>query len=188
MQLWTKLKLRLKYLGDEEMSDCSSECDITERGDILKDNPEYAIKLFKKGYNCSQAVLATYCEELGLNLETALKMASSFGGGMGGLREVCGAVSSMFMIAGLKYGYIDPEDSSLKQKHYELIQKLSQRFKEKNGSIICRELLGLEIHHDSPMPESRTKEYYEKRPCEEYIKFAAEIIDEELSIKETGLC
>lgn len=122
-----------------------------------------------------------------LDFETALKLASSFGGGMGRLREVCGAVSSMFMVAGLKYGYIDPKDRALKQKHYELIQNLSQRFKGKNGSIICRELLGLDLRHDSPMPEARSEDYYKKRPCAELVKCSSEIIDEVLSIK-VGLC
>jgi C_GCAxxG_C_C family probable redox protein len=112
-----------------------------------------------------------------LDFATALKLSASFGGGMGRLREVCGAVSAMFMVAGLKYGYIDPKDRVSKQKHYELIQMLSQRFKEENGSIICRELLGLKIQHDSPTPEERTREYYKKRPCVELVKCAAEIID-----------
>lgn len=153
----------------------------------MNNNPERAVKLFNEGYNCSQAVLGAYSDELKLDFETALKLASSFGGGMGRLREVCGAVSSMFMVAGLKYGYIDPKDRALKQKHYELIQNLSQRFKEKNGSIICRELLGLNLRHDSPMPEARTEDYYKKRPCAELVKCSSEIIDEVLSIK-VGLC
>jgi C_GCAxxG_C_C family probable redox protein len=126
----------------------------------LNNNPECAVKLFKEGYNCSQSVIGAYYKELGMDFETAIKLTSSFGGGMGRLREVCGAVSSMFMIAGLKYGYIDPKDRSLKQKHYELIQMLSRCFIERNGSIICRELLGLDINHDIPIPEERTKEYY----------------------------
>lgn len=147
-----------------------------------KNNPESAVKLFREGYNCSQAVLGTYCEKLGLDLETALKLASSFGGGIGRLREVCGAASSMFMIAGLKFGYIDPRDSKLKEQHYELVQKLAHRFQEENGSIICRELLGLNIHHDKPKPEARTSDYYKKRPCVEMVRSAAEIIDEVMRI------
>lgn len=99
---------------------------LNKRGDILRNNPKYAVQLFKEGYNCSQAVLGAFCDELGMDLETALRLASSFGGGMGRLREVCGAVSSMFMVAGLKFGYIDPKDRVLKQKHYELIQMLSE--------------------------------------------------------------
>lgn len=148
----------------------------------MKNNSERAVKLFKEGYNCSQAVLGAYCEELGLDLETALRLASSFGGGMGRLREVCGAVSAMFMVAGLKYGYTDPKDISSKQRHYELIQKLSQRFKEKNGSIICRELLGLDVRHDSPVPGERNGEYYKRRPCPELVSCAAEIADEVLNM------
>lgn len=154
----------------------------------MNSNPESAVKLFKEGYNCSQAVIGAYCEELGMNMETALKLASSFGGGMGRLREVCGAVSAMFMVAGLKYGYIDPKDRELKQKHYELIQQLSHRFKEKYGSIICRELLGLNIKHDHPAPDARTEEYYKKRPCVELVKCAAEILDEVLKESEVGSC
>lgn len=144
----------------------------------MENNPERAEKLFKEGYNCSQAVLGAYCNELGLDFETAMRISSSFGGGMGRLREVCGAVSAMFMVAGLKFGYSDPKDSLLKQKHYELIQLLSKRFTDKNGSIICRELLGLDIRQDSPVPAARTAGYYKKRPCAELVKCAAETIDE----------
>jgi C_GCAxxG_C_C family probable redox protein len=147
----------------------------------MEKKSECAVRLFKEGYNCSQAVIGAFCEELGMDLNVALKLSSSFGGGMGRLREVCGAVSSMFMIAGLKYGYTDPKDRQAKQKHYELIQMLSQRFKEKNDSIICRELLGLNIKHDRPEPEERTREYYKKRPCSELVRLAAEIMEEVLA-------
>ena len=147
-------------------------------GNVLGNNKENAAELFKKGYNCSQAVFAAFCDELGMDFEIALKLASSFGGGMGRLREVCGAVSAMFMVAGLKCGYTDPKDNTSKQSHYELIQMLARRFEEENGSIICRELLGLDIHHDIPVPEKRTEKYYKKRPCAELVKCAANIIDE----------
>ncbi len=143
----------------------------------MKNNSENAVKLFKEGYNCSQAVLGAYCEELGIDMETAMKLAASFGGGMGRLREVCGAVSGMFMVAGLKYGYIDPKDNINKQKHYGLIQKLAGLFTERNGSIVCRELLGLDKHIDTPKPEERTDSYYKKRPCAELVRDASEIID-----------
>lgn len=146
----------------------------------MSNNSEKAVKLFKEGYNCSQAVLGAYCEELGMDFETALKLTSSFGGGMGRLREVCGAVSSMFMIAGLKCGYTDPKDGVRKEQHYRLIQELSQLFRERNGSIICRELLGLDIEHDTPKPEERNDNYYKKRPCAEFVRSASEIIDEVL--------
>ncbi len=142
--------------------------------------PEKAEKLFKDGYSCSQAVLGAYCSHLGMDFETAIKLSSSFGGGMGRLREVCGAVSAMFMVAGLKTGYTDPRDSISKQKHYELIQFLSKKFKDENGSIICRELLGLDVHHDEAKPSARTVEYYKKRPCVELVRCASEILDEVL--------
>ena len=154
----------------------------------MNNHHECAVRLFKEGYNCSQAVLGAYCEEIGMDFETAIKLASSFGGGMGRLREVCGAVSAMFMVAGLKFGYTVPMDKSIKQKHYELVQMLSQRFKEQNGSIICRELLGLEVQHDSPVPDSRTEKYYKKRPCAELVKCAAKILDEVLKERETSSC
>lgn len=137
-----------------------------------------AKELFEKGYNCSQAVFAAFCDETGLNNDTVLKIASSFGGGMGGLREVCGAVSGMYMAAGMIYGYSDPLDKEAKTKHYKLIQTLAKEFEKENGSIICRELLGLSKKNDSPIPEDRTEIYYKKRPCVELVEHAAMILDE----------
>lgn len=139
---------------------------------------ERAMELFKQGYNCSQSVFGAFCEECDMDFETALKLSSSFGGGMGRLREVCGAVSGMFMVAGIKYGYSDPKDIQSKAKHYKRIQELAEQFKEKNGSIVCRELLGLSTQKESYIPEERTSEYYKKRPCAEIIGDAAEIIYE----------
>ena len=136
-----------------------------------------ARKLFKDGYNCAQSVFCTFAQELGIDFETALKLSSSFGGGMGRLREVCGAVSAMFMIAGLKYGYTEPDNKEVKTEHYKRIQELAQRFKAKNGTIICRELLG-DAADDNPVPSDRTQEYYATRPCERVIGEAAEIISE----------
>ena len=142
------------------------------------DYRERAIAHFKEGFNCSQAVLLTFAENCGLDRETALKIASSFGGGMGRLREVCGAVSGMFMTAGLLYGYSNANDKEAKTTHYALIQQLAESFRKKNGSIVCRELLGLDHKTDCPTPESRTEEYYQKRPCAELVGDAAEIIAE----------
>lgn len=139
---------------------------------------ERAMELFKQGYNCSQSVFGAFCEECGMDFETALKLSSSFGGGMGRLREVCGAVSGMFMVAGMKYGYSDPNDSSSKAEHYKRIQALAEEFKEKNGSIVCRDLLGLSVQSENYIPEKRTEEYYKKRPCAEIVGDAAEIIYE----------
>lgn len=142
----------------------------------MKDYRERAIELFKQGYNCSQSIFGAFCEECGIDFETAVKLSSSFGGGMGRLREVCGAVSGMFMVAGMKYGYSNPKDSISKAEHYKLIQELAEQFREKNGSIVCRELLGLSIKKDNYVPEERTSEYYKKRPCVEVIGDAAEIM------------
>ena len=118
---------------------------------------------------------------------TALKIASSFGGGMGRMREVCGAVSGMFMVSGLRDGYtnIDGENShEEKMAHYERIQELARKFINENGSIICRELLGLapkksSLDMGTPEPEKRTEEYYKKRPCAELVAMAASFLEKE---------
>ena len=135
-------------------------------------------ELFKSGYNCSQSVFCTFCEEYGIDFEQGLKLSSSFGGGMGKLREVCGAVTAMFMIAGLKHGYTSNDNDETKTEHYKLIQHLAEIFKQKFGSIICRELLNLKS--DGYVPSKRTEEYYKTRPCEEFIAYASNIIENEL--------
>ena len=143
---------------------------------------EQAQEFFRKGYNCSQAVFAAFCQDFGMDLETGLKISSSFGGGMGGLRQVCGAVTATFMIAGLKYGYADSKDINLKNQHYKLIQNLAKQFSDKFGSIICKELLlsNANIKKDVSMPEKRTQEYYKVRPCERFVVYAAELIEKTL--------
>ena len=142
------------------------------------DHGEKAKALFKQGYNCSQAVLAAFAEELGIDFETAMKLSSSFGGGMGSLREVCGAVSGMFMVAGIKYGYDKPGDRPGKLGHYTRIQNLAGKFREENHSIVCRELLGIKPEGENLVPQERTAEYYKKRPCAELVEHAARIIEE----------
>ncbi len=139
---------------------------------------EAAMANFMKGYNCSQSIALAFADLVPMDESTLLKMASSFGGGMGRLREVCGSVSGMFMIAGLLYGYDGPETGEVKAEHYARIQELAKRFEEKHGTIICREMLGLSVRHDTPVPEARTTEYYKKRPCAEIIGDAAEILDQ----------
>lgn len=141
-----------------------------------------ARELFRSGYNCAQSVFCAFCDETGMDFETALKLSSSFGGGMGRLREVCGAVSAMFMIAGIKCGYTEPDNDIIKGEHYARIQTLAEEFKKKHKTIICRELLGLPQGADSPVPSKRTEEYYKVRPCEQFIADAAEIIAEFLNI------
>ncbi len=138
---------------------------------------EQAVELFKNGYSCAQAVLLAFADELNLDREMAAKVASSFGGGMGRLREVCGAFSGLLLAAGLKYGPADPRDASAKAAHYALVQKLASQFKEKNGSIICRELLGVAGAQD-PTPEPRSEQYYKKRPCAGMIACAAELMEQ----------
>ncbi len=145
-----------------------------------------AEQLFKEGFNCAQAVFIAFCDEMNLDRSTAIKLSSSFGGGMGRLREVCGAVSGMFLVAGALYGYEDPTDSNARASHYALIQDLAGKFKAENGSIICRELLGLTQKKDPPTPESRTPEYYKKRPCAELVKMAAQIMDDEIQKRKKG--
>lgn len=137
---------------------------------------EQARAYFLEGYNCAQAVLLAFHEELGIEKETAARLASSFGGGMGRLREVCGAVSGMFLAAGLLYGYSDPMDTAGKTAQYQRVQTLAHGFTEQNGTILCRELLGLDHHADAPVPSARTQEYYQKRPCADLVSDAAELL------------
>ena len=148
----------------------------------MKTNEQIAREYFTNGYNCAQSVFLTYAEKYGFDKETALKLSSSFGGGMGRMREVCGAVSAMFMIAGLEKGYTQNNNDEKKAQHYELIQKLAQVFKKENGSIICRELLGVDAD-DNPIPSKRTEQYYQDRPCEEFIASACRIIDKNITAK-----
>ncbi len=138
---------------------------------------ENARDLFLSGMNCAQAVLCAFSEELGLERETALKISEGMGGGMGRMRLTCGAVSAMAMIAGLKLGSGKADDSENKREVYEAVQKMAKEFEEKNGSVICGELLGSALPKNSgPRPEARTKEYYKKRPCSEYVADCAEIV------------
>lgn len=142
----------------------------------MNDYSKQAVEYFENGYNCAQSVFLAYAKDFGIEEEMALKLSSSFGGGMGRLREVCGAVTSMFAIAGLQKGYTSNNDDEAKAKHYELIQKLAEEFKKEYGTIICRELLELEEKTSSPIPSKRTEEYYQSRPCSKFIKTACEIL------------
>lgn len=139
------------------------------------DRAEYAAQLFLKGYNCAQAVAVAFSDLTGLTPELSAKMASSFGGGMGRMREVCGAVSGMLMVTSLLYGYDDPEDAQGKKALYKLVQSLAEQFRQQNGSIICRELLN--NPPSDPNPSPRTAEYYRQRPCAGMVFAAAEIMD-----------
>lgn len=138
---------------------------------------EKAMQSFLDGYNCSQCMMLAFEDLLTIDIDTALKIASPFGGGMGRLREVCGSVSGMFMVLGFLKGYSTPGDYEGKKELYEHIQELARRYEEANGSIICRDLLGLSVQREEATPEQRTPDYYKKRPCAEKIGSAAEILD-----------
>ena len=140
------------------------------------DHTTKAAELFVYGYNCAQAMLVAYCDVTGLTPEFSARLASSFGGGMGRMREVCGAVSGMLMVAGLLYGYDTPGDDTVKKEHYQLVQQLAGKFREEAGSIICREIL--DNPPSDPNPTPRTAEFYRVRPCARLLVLAARILDE----------
>lgn len=142
----------------------------TPRGEKAKEN-------FFEGYNCAQSVVLAFADLLPFDSSTALRLASSFGGGMGRLREVCGAVSGMFFILGNLYGYDDPKAYDAKAELYSRIQFLAGQFREHTGTIICRELLQLDHKVDEPAPEHRTETYYHSRPCGEFICLAASLLE-----------
>ena len=139
--------------------------------------PDKAEELFRKGYNCSQSTFAAFADVLGMTVEEAVKIASPFGAGFGKLREVCGAVSGMTLLAGYLNGYDDPADYESKKELYRLIQKMCAEFEEREGTIICRELLGLKKGEDLGEPSVRTEEYYQSRPCIGACRTAAEIAE-----------
>lgn len=141
-----------------------------------------AEELFREGYNCTQAVILAFADKLDADKNTLLLIASSFGGGMARMREVCGAISAMFMVIGLKQGFASPKDIEGKAEHYKNLQRLAEEFKNENGDIKCRDLLGLPIGPDIPTPSKRTKEYYKKRPCVELVRSAADILARELNL------
>ena len=149
----------------------------------METRKEKAVRLFKEGFNCSQSVFAAYSDLYGIDEKTALKLSSSFGAGMGRMREVCGTCSGMFLIAGLESGATEGKDSVGKKENYDMVQMLAAEFRKRNGSIICKELLGLvqpqvsAAEFKETTPEERTTEYYKKRPCVQLVEDAAEILE-----------
>ena len=135
-----------------------------------------AADLFLEGYNCAQAVAVAFCDLTGMDQKAAAKLAAPFGGGMGRMREVCGAVSGMFMVLGQLYGYDNSDDDAHKKELYKQVQQLAEKFREENGSIICREIL--KNPPSDPNPSPRTAEYYAKRPCARMVMTAARLMDE----------
>ena len=137
---------------------------------------EKAVELFKEGFNCSQSVVAAFADEYGFTREQALKMSASFGGGIGRMRETCGAACGLFMLAGLETGAVDGADREGKAANYALVQQLAEEFKKRNGALKCAELLGLSKKEPVvSTPEARTPQYYAKRPCVKMVEEAARI-------------
>lgn len=146
------------------------------------DHADIARSLFLQGYNCAQSVFCAFSDVTGLDRDYAARLASSFGGGLGRLRQVCGTVSAAAMVLGMVRGYADPNDFEAKKAHYHLVQEFARRFEAQNGSIVCRELLrGVDVAPGRD-PERRTVYYYKKRPCPNLAWQAARILDEMLEI------
>ncbi len=136
---------------------------------------EKAKMLFKQGFNCSQSVFASCADIYGMDEQTALRVAASFGGGIGRMRQTCGAACGIFLLAGLENGSTQIGDAEGKKRNYALVQDLAEQFKQVNGSLICSELLGIAPQAQEPTPEARTEAYYQKRPCVEMVASAVRI-------------
>ncbi len=152
---------------------------IMTESEIVK-RQDRAEALFREGFNCSQSVVAACADIYGLDTDLALRLGASFGGGIGRMRQTCGAACGMFLLAGLQNGSTTPHDNEGKMHNYQTVQNLAARFKEENGSIICAELLGLAAPEHSPKPEERTDTYYKKRPCVEMVRQAVRIYCENI--------
>ena len=149
---------------------------LVEEGNVMT-HEEHAVQNFTSGYNCAQAVFLAFAPDFGMDRDAAARLVSAFGGGMGKLREVCGAVSGMLLAAGALYGYGSPGDDAAKAALYALVQDLAGKFREEHGTIICRELLGKK-GSEPPVPEARTPDYYASRPCARFVGTAARILEE----------
>ena len=151
-----------------------------------EDRIQRAVDYFKEGYNCSQAVFLAFADIYGIEEETAKRLSAGFGGGVGRMRMMCGAVSGMVMLAGLETGQTEGNDSTGKANCYQEVQSMVNLFKERNGSVICAELLamnGCKVVTDSNIPDARNAEYYKKRPCAQKVASAARIFAEYLDRK-----
>lgn len=155
--------------------------------DEITSRAEQARSYFTQGYNCAQSVYMAFADLFGMDTKQAAIIAAPLGGGMGRLREVCGACSASFLVAGLAIPCDNPTDTKSKKECYAMVQRLAERFREENGSIICRELLGLGEKKESPTPSPRTTEYYKKRPCAELVYLAALNVGKECFYSKTNL-
>jgi C_GCAxxG_C_C family probable redox protein len=143
-----------------------------------------AVDYFKEGYNCAQSVAMAYTDVFQVDLEAIKKLSAPFGGGMGRLREVCGAVSGMFMMLGMQYPASDPNDKKAKTENYAAVQRTAAQFKDRLGSYICADLLQLRREPQEVTPSDRNAEYYAKRPCALCVAVAAEILGKEINKEE----
>jgi len=146
----------------------------------LEKRTEQALTYFNDGYNCSQAVFMAYSDLYDMDKELAAKISSSFGGGMGRLREVCGAVTGMFMVLGLHYPATDVKDKAAKTTNYAAVQRTAAEFKQEMGSFICADLLKIKRAPENPTPSERNVKYHALRPCDRCVAMAAEILGKEI--------
>ena len=140
-------------------------------------NEEKARALFMRGYNCAQSVFAAFAEQMKMDELQALRLACGLGGGVGGRREMCGAVSGMIMAYGALRGYDTADDLELKAAHYASVRQLVEAFEDKFGTVSCRKLLGLDEGVKVLEPSARTQEYYDARPCPEIVPAAAAMLE-----------
>lgn len=150
-----------------------SEQEIIQRRD-------QAVEYFKEGYNCAQSVAMAYADLYSVDMGTIKQLSAPFGGGMGRLREVCGAVTGAFLILGMEHPATDPNDKPSKAANYAAVQRIALQFKDKMGSYMCADLLKIGRHPQDPNPEDRNSEYYAKRPCAYCVAVAAEMLGKEL--------
>ena len=139
-----------------------------------------AVDNFMSGFNCAQSVVSAFADQYGFTREQALHMSASFGAGIGRMRLTCGAVCGMLQLAGLEHCALEGNDRKAKSENYALVQRLADEFRRRNGSITCRELLGLRKEQRSAEASERTPEYYATRPCARMIESAARIWVEHL--------
>jgi C_GCAxxG_C_C family probable redox protein len=137
----------------------------------MENHADRAVRLFEEGCTCSQAVFVAYAEDFGMDRETAMKLSVALGGGVGRMRETCGAVTAMALVAGLKYGNTQASDGEGKSKALDAAKNLAETFLSENGSIVCKELLGL------VPPRGESAVLPEKKPCKELVRRAAELLD-----------
>jgi len=147
------------------------------REGVMSENVEAAVACFREGFTCSQAVLSVWSGRFGLERETALRVASAFGGGMAGLGEVCGAVTGALIVVGLKHGQTEAKGSQTKERNYALVRDFTGRFRSRNGSLLCRELLGCNLTTPEEREAARQKGLFTER-CPRFVRDAAEILED----------